>query len=844
MRPRRTARRSRTAARPQRRATERNPEPTPFLETLLRDLGYAARAMLRSPGFTGVAVLTLAIGIGATTVVFTLVNALLLRPLPVTEPDRLVTIHEVREGATEATVRPTRVSYPRYVEYRDRATVFAGLAAVGSRQVALRSGSGAETVFSNFVSANFFEVLGVHPQLGQPFTHGDDADFGAHPVAVISHHLWNRHFDADPAAVGRTLHLNGQPLTVIGVAPRGFGGTHVGIQEDIWVPLSMYETLFPTSDIRTRGTLVWLFMVGRLAPDLEVAGAEAALSIASRGVAPENVVTAATTAVRLERLSGIPISGRNAAIGFLALLMATAVLVLLIACTNVGGMMMARATVRRHDLAVRLALGAARERLIRQLVTESVLLFLVGGTVGVLLAGWVARLLPALLPPMPGRIELDLGLDARVLVFALALSVATGVLFGMLPALQASRTDPLPTLKSAGEARGAAGTRLRSAFVVGQISMSLLLLVTAGLFGRALRDTLSSNLGFDPDGVVVARLDLAPHGYDAARGREFFRRLHEATQALPGVEAASLAAMAPLSGSSMTTLIDVPATASGERREHESTHYSTAGAGYFELLRMRITRGRSVVETDAYGAPGVVVVNESLARRHWPDGSAVGRQIVWGGTPLEVVGVVDDGSVQKLGEPSPPFFYLPAEQRYSARAVILARAPDLEAATLAGIRRAVHALDPDVPLQEPIPLPALVGRSLFPQRVAMTLIGVFGMTGLLLAGVGLYGVLAYHVGQRTREIGIRRALGATETDLVRQVVRHGLALAAAGIGVGLAAAAALTRLFASMLYGVSATDPLTFASVAALLAGIALLASYLPARRATRVDPMSALRTE
>ncbi len=816
------------------------------MNILLQDLRYGARALLKSPGFAVTAVLTIALGIGATTAIFSLVNALLLRPLPVAEPDRLVQVEELRRGGESA----ASYSHPRYAELRDGSGgVLAGLAAQGMSDMALRAGPQAESVMGVYASGSYFGVLGIRPEAGRFFGAAEDRPGSPDAVAVISEHLWRTRFGGERSAVGRTIHLNGQPLTVVGVAPRGFGGTFVAVQADVWVPIAMYPRLNRQADEGTyeRGRHIWLTLFGRLRPGTSAEHAQTVLGGVARRSAPDLERDPPPVGVRLQPLTGMPPSARGAVVGFMAMLLATAGLVMLIAGTNVAGMLLARATTRRREVAIRLAVGAGRGRLVRQLLTESLLLFGAGGAGGLLLALWLADVITAFQPPLAMRIALDLGPDARVLGFALLLALGTGVGFGLVPALRASRPDVLPALREGSGGRGAGRTRLRSAFVVAQMAMSLLLLVTAGLFVQALRSALATDLGFDPDGVVVADLNLRAQGFDEARGMDFHRRAVERIAALPGVEAVGAAQFAPMSGNRTSVDVETPERPNPPPSPGQTpmnARYTVVDEGYFRALRISLVAGRAFTAADRKGAPPVVVVNQTLARRYWPGENPVGKRLRVFREEHEVVGVARDGRYEELDEEPTAFLYLPMAQQGTERMTLFVRARTEPGATLAAVRREVAALDPDVPLQQAMPFPAMVGLTLFPQRMAAVLVGAFGLLGLALAAVGIYGVLAFHVGQRTQEIGVRLALGAGAADVVRMILRQGMLLVAVGVALGLAAALAATRLLAGFLHGVSATDPATFLAVPALLAAVALLASWLPARRAARVDPMTALRAD
>jgi predicted permease len=807
------------------------------MDALWRETRLAARALLRSRVFALVSVGTIALGIGATTTVFSLANALLLRPLPIAEPDRVVVVEETRSGWQSRSMGYSSFTPVRFERYQESTRkVFSALAAQRYDEMSLRAVGQATVLTGVVASGSYWDVLGVKPALGRFFAEADERE----PVAVISHHLWRTRFGGDPGVLGRTVYLDSRPLSVVGVAPAGFGGTVVAYTADVWVPLGAAGGAGDgvSGEVEGGAPPASLIVFGRLRPGVTEEQARAAVQVAAASNPVEDP-KGAVRAVRLERLRGVPGDARMPMAAFLGLLLATALFVLLIASTNVAGMLLARAVARRREMAIRLAVGANRRLLVRQLLAESVLLFVLGGAAGVALAVWLTRMLAALQPPLPVRIVLDLSPDVRVLGFALALALLTGVVFGLAPALQASRTDVLSGLKAGGAGQGTRGSRLRSALVVGQLALAMLLLVVAGLFGRTLQRALGADLGFDPAGVAVARVDLGPHGYDAARGAEFQRRLLERVASAPGVQSAALAGFAPMSGNVISTDVRLPGTAATRR----TVDTNVVDPGYFATLRIPLRAGRVFTAADRAGAAPVVVVNETMAARLWPGGSALGKTVRANGADREVVGVVANGSYERFGEEPTSFMYLPVAQAYSPGVTVLARGADAGAALLA-IRRELQAMDANVAPEQAMPLSQIVGVSLLPQQLAGFLIGGFGVLGLALAALGIYGVLAYQVGQRTREIGVRVALGARSGDVVRMVVRRGVGLAALGAVIGLTLAFGATRLLATLLYGVSATDPLTFTAVPALLMAVALTASWLPARRAARVDPMVALRAE
>jgi predicted permease len=809
------------------------------MDTLLQNLRYAFRQMFRNPTFSVVSIVTLALGIGATTVVFSLTNALLLRPLPVQDPGTLVGFEEIEDGRSPR----SSLSYPHIQDYRSGTVAVMRLGAVGTRGLAIRTDGEATVALGGFVTGDFFEILGLEPALGRFLTPEEERPGVPEPVAVIGFDLWQQAFGGDPGVVGEALRANGQVLTIVGVAPRGFHGVSTGLETDVWMPIPTYSLLVPGSDIDDPTRHNWLLPVGRLNPGVGAEVAEALTSEVGRGIQPR-WQDRPIERVQLARLHGISTELRTPVRLFMALLFGTAALVLLIACVNVAGMLLARATVRRREVGIRQALGAGRRRLLAQLLTESTLLFVLGGAAGLLLAFWVSDLLVAFLPSLPFPVSLDLSPDGTVVAFALAASLVTGLVFGLAPAVRASRADVVSSLKAGGGGAAAGRSRLRSAFVVGQISLSLLLLVTAGLLARSLQGALAIDTGMDVAGVVVAGFDLGPHGYDAETGTLFLERLTERLESHPDVGSVGFAQLVPLGFDEIVTNVEIPGHEPPQGRTGFRTDYNAVDGGYFETIGMPIVQGRTFTRADGPDAPGVLIVNETMARRYWPEGDALGATVRIGGTDREIVGIARDARYYSLREDPRPFLYVPHAQSYQGSTTLHVRSAGEPGAVAALMMRELQALDPNVPLLAPASLENRITMALLPQRMGAALIGVFGALGLVLAAVGLYGILAYSVSQRTREIGVRLALGAHAGNVLRLVVRQGVGLLVLGLAVGLVLAFAATRLLAGFLLDVSPTDPVTFLTVCLILGATALLASYLPARRAARVDPMVALRAE
>jgi predicted permease len=840
-----------------------------MMGTLWRDLSYAARTLVKSPGFAAVAILSLALGIGANTAIFSFVNAVLLRQLPVAEPSRLVYVYSANRTS------PYNVSsYPDYVDFRDRNDVFSGLAASAPVTVSFTDGGQADAVSGSIVSGNYFDVLGVRAAAGRTFTAEEDRTPGERPVVVISHRLWQSRFGGDAGVVGRQMIMNGQQFTVVGVAPAGFDGAQVGQTSDIYVPMAMQALVRPprggysgemNPDLLTKRNPRWLVMVGRLKPGVTPQQAQAAASALAAQLAtayPDSNkdVTAAVWQVS----KGDP-NQRGTLLSVAGLLLAVVGLVLLIACANVANLLLARAASRRKEISIRLALGASRARLVRQLLTESVLLALIGGAFGLLLAVWLIGAAQTYPPPANVfPVAFDFTLDRSVLAFTLVLSLATGVVFGVAPALQASKPDLVAALKDETPlVAGQGGTflrrlSLRNLLVVAQVALSLVLLISAGLFLRSMRQAQRIDPGFDPAHALTMPLNINLLRYTKAQGQEFYRRVLENVQALPGVESATLTRTPPLSGASRESSVTLAGATPTERvrggestgsvnLSSNSTLASSVALNYFQTLNIPLVRGRDFTSQDREGAPGVAIVNETFAARYFPGQDALGQRVSLGGEKgpwLEIVGVARDGKYISVGESPAPFLYQPLAQRHESGMSLIVRTKGDPAASIGAVRGAVQSVERNLPTANLRPMRELLAQSLFPARVGALLLAGFGLLALVLASIGLYGVMSYSVSRRTREIGIRMALGAQRGDVLRLVLREGMTLVGAGVVVGLAAAFATTRLLAGFLYGVSPTDPLAFAGIALLLTAVALVASFLPARRASRVDPMVAFKYE
>jgi putative ABC transport system permease protein len=817
------------------------------MQTLWQDLRYGARILLKAPSFTLIAVLTLALGIGANTAIFIWLKAILLQPLPgVMESHRLVMLHSV---LTRSDNRAIQVSYPDYKDYRDRNEVFSGLAAFNLDTFNLLDGEGRpERVIGSLVSGNYFDVLGVRAALGRTFAPEEDRTPLSHPVVVVSYRLWQRRFAADPTLVGKAIRLNQRDFTVIGVAPEGFNGSWVGLALDLWAPLMMTPQLSRTVDPFNRRDSQWLMVIGRLKYGVTFDQAQANTQNIAAQLAKDYPQDDEGIGATLFTLIDEPYGAGQMAPWFVVL-MVVAGLVLLIACANVANLLLARAAGRGREMGIRVAFGASRSRLIRQMLTESLLLAVMGGASGALLAVWLSDAMGLMLPPMGLPVSLNLEWDYRVPCFTLALTLLVVVAVGLVPALRAAKVDPIVSIRNDAGAVLALTrrSRLRGALVVTQIAVSLVSLICGGLFVRALAEQRKVNPGFDTERALLLSMELFSNGYDEKRGVEFYRQLVTRVAALPGVESASLSSQVPplLVGSRSSDTFEVEGYAP---RADEMINIETESVAprYFQTLRIPLVEGREFSEADNAQSSPVVIVNETMARRYWgPDRSPLGKRLRRGsGAWSTVIGVASDVKQFGPAEPAHSWIYYPHAQEYYSMMTLVARTTGDPWQALAGVRGAVRALDATLPVFDEKTLQTHSDSALFLDRIAVTFLSAFGLLALTLAAIGLYSVMAYSVTARTREIGIRMALGAQTSDVLKQVIMQGMVLALIGVAVGLAAAFALTRLMESLLFGVSATDALTFALVSMLLVATAMLACYLPARKATKVDPMVALRCE
>ena len=819
------------------------------MERLWKDLRFALRTFLRSPAFTAAAVLSLGLGIGMNTAIFTLINTLFLNPLPVDRASELVAVYTVDAKNSSPLGNLLQTSFPNYKDYRDSNTVFTGLAAYSfPLAVNVTIGPAPEQVFCEMVTGNYFDVLGVRPAQGRFFGTEDDQAPGASPVIVLSHSVWQRRFGAATDVIGRAIPVNGATFTIIGVAPDGFHGVNSLFGPDAWVPTMMYGQVLPAQFrdwMNERRALVFS-LAGRLKPGATIDQARANLAAIAKSLEqtyPQPNEGRTTSLRPLTEATVFP-GLREALVAGTAVLMVIVSLVLLIACSNVANLLLARATNRRQEIAVRLALGASRSRLVRQLMTESVLLGLIGGVFGLLVAYWTRNLIWSTRPPFFALNFVDPQLDARVLLFAFAVSVATGLLFGLVPALASSRGDVVTAIKDQSRAAGRPRKRfgLGNLLIVGQVALSLVALITAALFLRSSRNAAKIDPGFDTDHVAVMLVSPGQSGYDPDRAQQFFQAVLARVGVMPGVRSASWAVNLPLFGG-FSRSIFIEGHEQDKQMAGILTLVNAVDVGYFETTGIGLLDGRGFTEADRAGSVPVAIINDTMARKYWPNQNAIGKRFRFYTEReyREVVGVAKTVKYVTLGEAPQAAAYFPLRQSQNDAMVLYVRAAGDATSLLSPVQREIRQIDSNVPIQSPQRVRDVIDQSLWAVNLGAGLLGVFGILALVLACVGLYGVMAYSVGQRTQEIGLRMALGAGPGHVLRLVLQQGLTLVGVGVALGVAGAFGVSQLIQSLLFG-SAHDPLSFIAASAALVLVAAIASFLPARRASRVDPLVALR--
>jgi len=840
---------------------------------LLKDLRYGFRMLAKNPGFTTVVVLCLALGIGANTAIFALIDTLLLKQLPVENPASLVILTDpTSTGVSIGSQKGQRdfLSYPEYVYLRDHTQVFSSMFAseshLSQQNVSLNgTGSAIEQVQARLVSGEYFPTLGVHALLGRVFTTEDDRSSGANPLAVISYNYWKRRFALDPSVIGKSLQLHATIFTIIGVTPQGFFGETVGESPDVWFPMTMQSKVMPGREwlVQSKSVMekvMWLHVFGRLNPGVTIEKAQASVNLTFQQLLVSELGSKMTETEQRDYLDQkIQISSGSRGVSVLRdayqepllVLMSLVALVLLMACANVANLLLVRATARQKEIAVRLALGAGRRRLVHQLLTESVLLALLGGALGALLASWGDSVLPGLVAAGNNAFPLDLHPDVRILCFTLAISLLTGILFGLAPAWRATRLDLAPVLKDStrGTSAGRSRLGLGKILVVSQVAMSLVMLIGAGLFVRSLRKLMSVDLGFNSDKLLLVRIDGVSSGYKGAALVQLHHELLNRLQAIPGVRAVTLSEDGLFSHTDSGDPISIQGYVP-KNGQDMNARFDQVGPNYFATVGIPILMGRDISSSDSGGAPRVGLINQTMAQYYFGKENPIGRQITDtypdNITSFEVVGVVADAKYNSMREKPQRRFYVPAfnpiipvgEAYYDIRTFAN------PASVAETVRREVATVDKTLNILKVNTMDDLVDDSLSRDRLIAQLSSFFGCLALVLASIGLYGVMAYSVARRTNEIGVRVALGAPRGNVVWLVLRETLWMVAIGIAIGLPAALAATRLISSRLYGLSATDPLTIIVAALAMLVVALLAGFIPARRASRVDPMVALRYE
>jgi predicted permease len=823
------------------------------MEELLRNVRYTLRSLRRSPGFAVVAVLTLAIGIGVNATMFSLVSAVLLRPLPVERPAELVNVY----GRSADVPGHDAISYPNYLDYRARSGTLSGLVAHTNFFASLSVDGSTELVVGETVSDNFFDVLGVRPAIGRSFVAEEFTAPGAGPVAILGHSFWQGRFGGDPGILGRSLRLDGVTYTVVGVAPASFGGMLPAVSVQLWVPLSMVDEVSPLGSHRNTGgpaaaSLLdsrgrhFLWLKGRMKPGVEATQVATEFAAIAARLAAEHPESNERERVAVLRTSGVAVNpDLDGTLAPAALVLLTAVgLVLLVTCANLASMMLARATARRREMAVRAAIGASRGRLVSQHLTESVTIALAGGAVAMLVAYSLTGLVARFQPPLPISLGLDIAPDWRVLLFTFLTAAATGIAFGLVPALRASRPDLVSGLKDVSRSDDGRGRRiqLRDALVVGQVAFSLLLLVVGAMMARSLGAAAAVDMGYDASRTAYVGISMKMNGYDAAEGGALVEAGKRRLQALPDVRAVGLATRVPqsLNNNGFGIFIDGhPATVADRPIVLDG---ASVDEDYFAALDVQVVAGRGIEFADREQRRRVAVITETAARRFWPGEDPLGREFrtARGGEPYRVVGVVQDYKVDTPGEAPKPYLHLPLPLQ-PLFASYMVRTATPAAPLLPGLERELRMLDPDLVFLESGTLRDAMDVRIFPVRAGAWFIGASGVLALLLAAIGLYGVIAFSVSRRVREIGIRRALGAETPAVVAMVVRRGMILVGVGGIIGAALAAAGAHAIAGVLF-VGAFDPVSFALAFAALATVAALAHWVPAWRAARVDPMIALR--
>jgi predicted permease len=805
-----------------------------LLTSTIHDLRFSLRALLKHRNFTVAALLTLALGIGINTSIFTLLYSVAFRPLPVKDPAHVVNVYQILDGEFSRQVQGNvaLLSYPEYLNYRDRVTGLSGLAASADVKLYL-GGNNIEKINGLMVSDNYFSLLGGNAALGRAFLDKECQTPLQCPVAVLSNRFWQRRFGADQNVIGTSLTLNRQRFTVVGVAAQDFVGAEMTVP-DVWIPVTMQPAVMSDSKFLELPNCSWLNAIGRMKNDVSLPQLQAEMQLVASQMDQNypgrkttvNVMPGSYLNLPEVRSEGLPVA---------ILVMAAVGLVLLIACANVSNLMLARSAARRKEIAVRLALGASRWRLMRLLLTESLLLSVMGGVVGLLLAVCLPPILYSVIPEV--GLDIDFTPSATVFAYMFLISLFTGVVFGLAPAIQSTKPNLTDALKSTRNSARSSRPHLRNLLVIGQVAVSLVLLIGAGLLVRGLQQAQSTDFGFNQKNLLVMSLDLTTQGYDELRAAALYSQLSERLRTLPAIKSVSLAEVAPFSGE-RDTAIDIDGVGSSL-----TVGANTVSAEYFQTLGIPLRRGREFTEEDARSGESPAVISQAMANRFWPGADPIGQRLRDNVGTHQVIGVVADISSRRVGKLDDPLFYTPASPAKLSGLSLILRANGNLPASVSAVREAARSLDKDV-FVSVAPVEENVRRMLEPARTGAWFSGTVSLLALLIAATGIYGMLSYHVVERTSEIGIRMALGAQRRNVLLLIVSDGMNLAAIGTAIGVAGAIALTQVASSLLFGITATDPFTFLTVSLGALGVALLACYIPARRATKVDPLVALRTE
>lgn len=809
---------------------------------IFRDLRFAIRTLSKRPGFSLIAVVTLALGIGANTAIFSLVNTVLFRPFPIAEPDRLISINNLQEGRLFPTF-----SYPDYRDFRDRGKYVAELLGYRFAPLSISHDGINERLWGYLVTGNYFDMLGIKAAYGRLISPSDDVSKGGHPVVVIGYSCWQARFGSSPDIIGRNINVNGRRYTVIGVAPQGFNGTETVANPEMWFPMAMQAQIEVGNDWLEDRNVANVFIQSRLKNDVTQAQAEATFTSIAVQLGNEFPESHEGRSVSISKPGFMGGTMRGSVIGFAGVLMVVVGLVLLLACVNLANLLLARAAEQRREIAIRLAIGAGRWQIVRQLLTESLLLSVIGGALGFLVAFWLVDLTKNVKLPIDVPVSIEIFIDYRVLIFTCLISILTGLLFGLLPALQATKTDLLAALKDEMPIAGLKRSRLKNGLIVFQVALSFLLLICGGLVLRSLLQAETVRLGFDPRNAIEATFDLRLQGYDEGAGLQFQKTLLDRLRANPEVRAAGIADLVPVDLHFGRTPVYIEGRPVETRSNVPRVMSNRVSTGYFEAMSTGIVQGRVFNEHDNQDSQPVAIVNRTFAGLFWPGEDPIGKRFSLGSPEaprMTVVGIAEDGKYANLGESPSPFVYRPLWQQYTGTSALIVRGAGDTRRLMAIVTGELRQLDPNLPVSNARTMSEHMSLPLLPARIAAVLLGSFGLLALALAAIGLYGVMSFTVSKRTREIGIRIALGAGKRDILMLITSQGMILTLAGVAVGMLMALGLTQLLRRLLFGITPTDPATFILISVILTIVAFLACLVPALRAAKTDPMITLRCE